>query len=108
MVWLMTNGLYVKWRQFVKMYVYYYPVLAPAEIYFQASSSSLTCMVCACSGTKEGIHTPSRYSRKFLVLEVSQLVWVSLSEPHTSGTALQDACVCMYVCLLACGHIPNI
>ena len=36
----------------------------------------------------------------------------SLSEPHTSGTALQDACVCMYICmsacLLACGHIPKI
>ena len=24
---------------------------------------------------------------------------ISLSEPHTSGTALQDACVCLFVCL---------
>ena len=77
------------------MYVYYYIVLAPAEIYFQASSSSLTCMMCACSGTKEGVHTASRYTRKFLVLEVSQLVGVSLSESHTSVTALQDV---FYTC----------
>ena len=28
----------------------------------------------------------------------------SLSEPHTSETALQDACVCMS----ACGHTPKI
>ena len=27
------------------------------------------------------------------------VVGVSLSEPHTSVTALQDACVCMLVCL---------
>lgn len=56
------------------MRVYYYAVLVPAEIYFQASSSSLTCIVCVCSGTKEGIHIASRYSRKFLVVEVSQVV----------------------------------
>ena len=29
------------------------------------------------------------------------LVGASLSEPHTSVTALQDACVCMSVCLSA-------
>ena len=28
------------------------------------------------------------------------IIGVSLSEPHTSVTALQDACVCMSVCLL--------
>jgi len=27
------------------------------------------------------------------------LVGASLSEPHASGTALQDACVCMSVCV---------
>ena len=30
---------------------------------------------------------------------LSYLIGVSLSEPHTSGTALQDACVCMSVCV---------
>ena len=29
------------------------------------------------------------------------LVGVTLSEPHTSGTALRT-CVCMFACLLAC------
>ena len=33
---------------------------------------------------------------------------MSLSEPHTSVTALQDTCMCMSVCLFACGHIPKI
>jgi len=28
------------------------------------------------------------------------IIGASLSEPHTSMTALQDVCVCMYVCLL--------
>ena len=28
------------------------------------------------------------------------VIGVSLSEPHTSGTVLQDTCVCMYVGLL--------
>ena len=31
----------------------------------------------------------------------------SLSEPHTSVTALR-MCVCMSACLFACGHIPKI
>ena len=31
-------------------------------------------------------------------------IGASLSEPHTSVTALQDVCVCMS----ACGHIPKI
>ena len=35
---------------------------------------------------------------------LQNLVGASLSEPHTSVTALQDACVCMS----ACGHIPKI
>ena len=30
------------------------------------------------------------------------LVGASLSEPHTSVTALQDTCVCMSVCLSVC------
>ena len=30
------------------------------------------------------------------------LVFVGTSEPHTSRTALQDACVCWFVC----DHIP--
>ena len=34
-------------------------------------------------------------------------IGASLSKPHTSVTALHT-CVCMYVCLLACGHIPKI
>ena len=33
------------------------------------------------------------------------LIGASLSEPHTSVTALRT-CVCMLACLLACGHIP--
>ena len=38
------------------------------------------------------------------------LIGASLSEPHTSMTALQDACVCIYihVFLRMCGHIPKI
>ena len=36
------------------------------------------------------------------------VVGVSLSEPHTSVTALQDASVCMHVGLSVCGHIPKI
>ena len=32
------------------------------------------------------------------------VIGASLSEPHTSVTALLDACVCMFVC----GHIPKI
>ena len=32
-------------------------------------------------------------------IEKLKVIGVSLSEPHTSGTALQDACVHMYVCL---------
>ena len=35
----------------------------------------------------------------------SSVIGASLSEPHTSGTALRT-CVCMFACLLACGHIP--
>ena len=34
-----------------------------------------------------------------------ELIRASLSEPHTSGTALRT-CVRMFACLLACGHIP--
>ena len=30
---------------------------------------------------------------------VAVVIGVSLSEPHTSMTALQDACTCMYVCM---------
>ena len=33
-------------------------------------------------------------------------IGASLSEPHTSGTALQRR-VCMPVCLSVCGHIPK-
>ena len=32
-------------------------------------------------------------------LKLGELIGASLSEPHTSVTALLDACVCMYVCL---------
>ena len=32
-------------------------------------------------------------------------IGASLSEPHTSGTALRR-CVCMYTTDRACGHIP--
>ena len=35
------------------------------------------------------------------------VVGVSLSEPHTSVTALQDVSACMHVGLSACGHIPK-
>ena len=35
------------------------------------------------------------------------VVGVSLSEPHTSVTALQDESVCMHVGLSVCGHIPK-
>ena len=32
------------------------------------------------------------------------MIGASLSKPHTSMTALQDTCVCLF----ACGHIPKI
>ena len=32
-------------------------------------------------------------------LDFDLLIGVSLSEPHTSVTALQDACVCISVCM---------
>ena len=48
-------------------------------------------------------------SRVALNSSAMQLIGASLSEPHTSGTAL-CTCVCMFACLLACllacGHIP--
>ena len=37
-----------------------------------------------------------------LTLSCGGFIGASLSKPHTSGTALQDACVCLF----ACGHIP--
>ena len=40
-------------------------------------------------------------------LKLGELIGASLSEPHTSVTALLDACVCMHVCMSACGHIPK-
>ena len=41
---------------------------------------------------------------------ITAVIGASLSKPHTSMTALLGVCVvCMlYVCLFACGHIPNI
>ena len=35
-------------------------------------------------------------------------IGASLSEPHTSVTALQDACVCLSAYVRTCGHIPKI
>ena len=41
---------------------------------------------------------------------VKYVIGASLSKPHTSVTAVQKLCVCMYVrtyvCMSACGHIP--
>ena len=36
-----------------------------------------------------------------------EIIGASLSEPHTSVTAL-CTCMCMSVCLSVCGHIPKI
>jgi len=33
-------------------------------------------------------------------MSIVKIVGANLSDPHTSGTALQDACVCLSVCLL--------
>ena len=44
----------------------------------------------------------------FFGLHAFSIFGASLSEPHTSVTALLDPCVCMYVCLFACGHILKI
>ena len=44
----------------------------------------------------------------FLIVIVKRrldIIGASLSEPHTSVTALRK-CVCIRACLLACGHIP--
>ena len=39
-----------------------------------------------------------------VTVHLMKLIGASVSEPHTSVTALRDACVCMSVC----GHIPKI
>ena len=35
------------------------------------------------------------------------LIGASLSKPHTSGTALQEVCVCWFVCMFVHGHIQE-
>ena len=40
----------------------------------------------------------------FGVLTLCRIFGASLSEPHTSVTALH-MCMCMFACLLACGHL---
>ena len=37
-----------------------------------------------------------------------EIIGASLSEPHTSVTALQDACVCQSAYVRTGGHIPKI
>ena len=39
--------------------------------------------------------------------QVYNVIGATLCEPHASVTALLDACVCKYVCMSACGHIPK-
>ena len=46
-------------------------------------------------------------SSYFLLYLIKIVIGASLSEPHTSVTALRTW-VCMYVCLSVCGHIPKI
>ena len=45
----------------------------------------------------------------FSELKVRHVIGASLSEPHTSGTALRKCAnirMCLLDCLLVCGHIP--
>ena len=46
---------------------------------------------------------PMNYKEQLLIICTCKKEWhligASLSEPHTSVTALQDVCVCMSVCL---------
>ena len=42
-----------------------------------------------------------------LIICLEGMIGASLSEPHTSVTALR-MCVCMSVCLSVCGHVPKI
>ena len=69
----------------------------------QWSASNLT----SCSGALHANSTILQFVTDLILY--SELVGASLSEPHTSVTAL-CTCVCMLACLLACllacGHIP--
>ena len=49
------------------------------------------------------VHVYTQHSQATSI--ILSIIGVSLSEPYTSVTALQDVCVCMY---LQYDHIPNI
>ena len=52
--------------------------------------------------------SPFAQALQYVTLYCQWYVWASLSEPHTSVTALR-MCVCMYACLLAwTDHLPEI
>ena len=50
--------------------------------------------------------TVNKQRGNHLRIVMMSIIGASLSEPHTSVTALQKVCVCPLACLLACGHIP--
>ena len=55
----------------------------------------------------QGVVTAWKLNKKiWLVSNSCLLIGASLNEPHTSGTALQDVCVC--TCMSASDHIPKI
>ena len=66
---------------------------------FYASASGYIVLYVIFGASLSEPHT-SESNRDFLCI-----IGASLSEPHTSGTALRT-CVCMFACLLACGHTP--
>ena len=63
----------------------------------QATESRRSHAACLCARP----HLRMRISSQFII-------GASLSEPHTSVTALRDAYVCLSVCLSVRGHIPQI
>ena len=45
------------------------------------------------------LHTCAKLTCALFQMMITNITGVSLSEPHTSKTALQDVCVCLSVCL---------
>ena len=82
-----------------------YPQLQPSVWAFQ--STTFACQVQYSWPLPEWYqyHPRSGLGDIDITQEVVRVIGASLSEPHTSGTALRT-CVCMFACLLACGHIP--
>ena len=57
---------------------------------------------CVMDVKRSAIFSSPEWQRHNIYKLAIHVIGTSLSKPHTSGTALQNACVC----LVACSHIP--